>query len=168
MDRNYEKSRKNDRIIDKFLNLDSEPVEIAKNNIKDEFDIGNTHFERMNDGYCFTVRTKDSFYMEQLVESLKNIFGDSFCEKAENYLEAIKRYIESETQLKVHYTADVEDDYITINAEKGNWHYRRNMHFGEFNLIVRKYEAELFARGLANEMREAYVSDTFLRRKTHD
>ena len=112
--------------------------------------------------------TKDSFYMEQLVESLKNIFSDSFCKKVENYLEAIKRYIESETQLKVYYTADVEDDYMTINAEKGDWHYRRNIHFGEFNLIVRKYEAEFFARGLANEMREAYVSDTFLRRKTHD
>ena len=84
---------------------------------------------------------------------------------AENYLEAIKRYIESETQLRVYFTADVEDDYITINAEKGNWHYRRNMHFGEFNLIVRKYEAELFAGDIICEMGEAYLSDTFLRRK---
>lgn len=109
--------------------------------------------------------TKDSFYMEVLMEKLKDI-GFINLEKTEKYLKEIKERIEEKTLLKVYFCefqGNLEIEFV-LNS----WHYNETISLEDLRELVEKYPTIYIVSDLIERVSYWYLKDKFYRRKTHD
>lgn len=105
--------------------------------------------------------TKDSFYMEVLMEKLKDI-GFINLEKTEKYLKEIKDAIEKETWLKVYF-CEFQGN-LEIELVLNRWHYNEIINLEELRVWVEKYPSRLIIADLIQKASNIYLKDKFYRR----
>ena len=105
---------------------------------------------------------KDSYYMEVLMEKLKDI-GFMNLEKTEKFLKEIKEAIEKETWLKVNFCIFCEN--LEIELILNGWHYNETISLEELRVWVEKYPSRLIIADLIQTASNIYLNDKFYRKE---
>lgn len=105
---------------------------------------------------------KDSFYMEVLMEKLKDI-GFINLEKTEKFLKEIKEAIEKETWLKVNFCIFREN--LEIELILNGWHYNEIISLEELRIWIEGYPSRLIIAGLIQKASNIYLNDKFYRKE---
>lgn len=109
--------------------------------------------------------TKDSFYMEVLMEKLKDI-GFINLEKTEKYLKEIKGAIEKETWLKLYF-CEFQGN-LEIELVLNGWHYNEIISLEELRVWVEEYPSRLIVADFIQKASNIYLNDKFYRRKKYE